>query len=137
MADSSDEFLDLISDDHFVKIEVELKIKNTTTSTEFKPAPPTRIIEITEHGFVLEIPERSCAGNHNLVIEAHATAPQRKDVNLIVTAKVEDVEPGKNGTDRISLSLVQVQEEEWERFRKLFSSRQDEIDRFMTAARGY
>lgn len=137
MNDASDEILNLINDKDFSTIQVDLKITNSTTRMDFKASPPIKLVELTEQGMVLEIPERSCAENHNLVIDAQAKAPNKDPVRLTVTAKVDQIEPCKDGTDRISLSLVQVREEEWNKFRYVFSSRQDEIDAFLISSRGY
>jgi hypothetical protein len=137
MSDSENEILALFSDDHFSVIEVTLDIKNSTTHMDFKSEPPSRLLEITEHGGVLEIPKKSCAVGHSLVIDARATPPHGETVRLTVTAKVDEIEPCEDGMDRITLSLVQVREEEWFEFRRVFSSRQDEITRFLSAARGY
>jgi hypothetical protein len=56
---------------------------------------------------------------------------------LEMTAKVEEINPGEEGVDRVRLALNQYEEKDWAKYLGLFSNRQNEIEDFLKAARGY
>ena len=137
MSSESDDIEGLLSSDSFESIEVKLSILNSTTRMEFKTDPAPKFTEITDGGMVLEAAQRSCAEGHSLLVEAKATAPGGKSASINATVRVDSVEASKAGTERITVSLVQFGEDQWQQFRAIFSSRQDDINRFLAAARGY
>jgi len=137
MLNESETLLGLFNAESFQSIQIELAIMNSATRTHFRSQPPSQIIEMTDQGFVLQVPDRSCAANQSLLITAKAIAPNKTSVRLEVTAHVDEIANGGDGTDRVSLSFLQIDESEWKNFQNLFHARQDEVTRFLAAARGY
>ena len=135
MADASNFWLK-ISD--FNSIQCFIKLQNLTTRTTVKELPKSIIAEFGERELVVEIPARSCAQGHNLMgdIEIVPVGPERK-WQFVFTATVKMIEGHGNPVERVTLSLVQFPEAEWERLQKVFNSRQDEIEDFLKSARGY
>lgn len=137
MVEDSDEIMGLFDDRVFNSIQVEISITNSTTRTEFKKEPPIVIVEFSDEGIVIESPPKCCASNHSLLIKLRGVPPAGSPLEITATAKVSGVEAAQDGRERLSLSLIQVSETDWEKFKKMFSARQDEINNFLSSARGF
>jgi len=114
----------------FESITMDITMKNITTNTEIKKNPPVRFIELLEKGLILEVPIRSCAEKHHVMFQIKAKAPNKNPVQFNTTAMVTEKEPLKDGYEKISISLVQYEDKAWRELNGLFSTRQDEIDKF-------
>lgn len=132
-----DDLGDLIRVSDFTSTKIEAKLQNNTTGMPIRSEPPTRVLEIQDRGIVFEIPSKSCARGHSLTIEIKATTPDETQYRFTSTARVEELESLKDGTDRVNVVFLQFDEKIWDEFCKSFNSRQDEIERFFRAARGY
>lgn len=137
MSDNADEITGLFNEGVFNSIEVIISIMNATTRTEFKKQPVTSLLEITEEGLVLEAPSKCCASKHSLLLTIKGSAPGGESIQFTVTARVNTIESTQDGMERLELSLIQVHEDDWDKFKKLFSARQDEINDFLKASRGF
>jgi hypothetical protein len=121
----------------FRMISVEVALTNTTTNTSVKQPGAVSIVEFEEQSLTLEVPIRTCAQGHNLLIEMKIVSPgSTEPISFSATAKAEEVEK-TNGTERIHVSFVQFDEEEWKNVLLVFSSRQQEIEDFLKSSRGY
>jgi hypothetical protein len=137
MANDSEELLGLFDEGIFHSIRVDISISNSTTRTEFKKEPAITIVEFNDDGLVIESPAKCCASNHSLVLKMRAAPPTGESIEVIATAKVNEIEQAQDGIERLTLNLVQVHEADWNRFKSLFAARQDEINNFLTSSRGY
>ena len=128
---------ELINVNDFESIQIQIQLKNLTTKTEPKKGSVVRFIEFLDRGMVLEVPQKNCNKSHHLILDIQARAPGKKDIEFSVTAKVDDLEHLEGGTDQVSMSVIQTDEKSWADFNKLFSNRQEEIEKFLAAVRGY
>lgn len=128
---------ELIRLSDFSSMHIEVQLQNNTTHMPIRSEPPVVLLELQERGMVLEIPSKSCSQGHNLMVEMRATTPDRAVYTFTSTARVNELENYPDGTDRVTLALLQFDEDVWESFCKSFSSRQDEIEQFFRAAKGY
>ena len=113
---------------------------NSTTRTEVPKGSGVEIVEFLERGMVLQLPARSCARGHMLVVTVSLKDPKKKaeeDWVFETTAKVEEHRSLEDAVDQVTLALVQYHEKEWFQLQELFSSRQNEIELFLHAARGW
>ena len=118
--------------------KITFNIKNTTTNTSVKDASLVEIIEIMDRGLTLQLPSRTCARGHNLMIEMTLEPPGKSPFIFRFTAKVDEVETlAFSGGEKGTLSLVQFDEVEWAKLCKSFDSKQTEIENYLKAARGY
>lgn len=128
---------DLIHVEDFNSMEITIEMHNTTTDMPAREAPPIQLIELLERGMTLDVPTRSCAPGHNLMLKFKTLLPNRDPFEFNTTAKVESVRSTPfGGTDQIRISFLQFTEQDWEKFRGKFDSRQKEIEQFLKAARG-
>jgi hypothetical protein len=121
----------------FQTISVEVALTNTTTNTSVKEPGAMSIVEFGEQSLTLEVPARTCAQGHNLLIEMKIISPGvARVISFSATGKAEDVEK-IDDTERVSIGFVQFDEEEWRHVLLVFSSRQQEIEDFLKSSRGY
>ena len=137
---------ELIEFDDFQSVELQIAVENMTSHTKIadgtSKGPRVDLVELAERGFTVNLPRASCASGHNLMIEIAVIQPPSKRMKFSATTKVELVEKnsevkGNKEPERVELSLIQFEEEAWERLKTLFTSRQNEIEDFFKAARGY
>lgn len=122
----------------FKSIELSFEINNTTTRTKFRDPGEIRLIQMGDRELTLEVAPRSCAMGHGLMMSINAVTPEGETFPFSCTAKVEESErPDDSRMDRIRVALVQFNETDWEIFRRLFADRQNDIEKFFQAARGY
>jgi hypothetical protein len=96
-----------------------------------------KLVEVYDRGMTLEIPEKSCAKNHNLMLDMKIILPKgKKEIHFPATVSVIDIESTGEGTDTVVVKLLQYEEKEWQEFLNGYSSRQDEINEFLKAAKG-
>ncbi len=121
----------------FQSISVEIALTNTTTRTSTKQGSQVKLIEIGDQAIALEVPPKTCAKGHNLLFVLRLWRPgATKPFAMTATGKVEEVQ-ALEGADRADIILVQFDEAEWKQVLTAFTSRQDEIEEFLKAARGY
>lgn len=131
--DESDHAAELVKIDDLQSVEILASFSNTTSnSTTIKPGQ-TRVLELDEHGLALEVPEKCCSVGHNAMIEI-----QIPKFNIVfkATAKVEAIEGHSGHKDLIQLKLVQFPEDVWAEMNKKLNQRREEIEQFLTAAKG-
>lgn len=137
---------ELINPTDFKSIQLKISITNTTKKVEIKRTSAIKLVELHEQGLqrglTLEVPAKSCEKGHYLVMKIEAIVPGPKSVHddggvpFKTGAKVEEIRT-LGPMDQIRVSLLQHDKEAWEKFCGLFSSRQEEIEKFFTAVRGY
>jgi hypothetical protein len=121
----------------FKSLVIEISLTNTTTQTEFQGEAPTRLVELADQGAVLEVPSRCCAKGHYVIVDFRIVKANKSVFQFASTAKVDDHKALGDGVDRIAVTLSQFDIESWKQFRGTFSLRQEQINQFMKAARGW
>jgi hypothetical protein len=125
----------------FQSVHLEIALKNLTSKTTISDGRPgsgkVQLIEFRPKGMILEVPRRSCAPGHSLILDAKVTEPAASRMSFPATAKVHKVEEVSDEVDRLDLGLLQYVEEDWKKLQELFGSRQREIEEFLRAAKGY
>ena len=115
------------------------EIKNLTSDLAFKKDLPIILCELDSDRLVFEVPERSCAERHHLLIGLSVrtqttTGSVFKQVSL--TGRVDESESCGSGRERIRVTLMQCEQKAWEEFQDVFVQRQKNIDAFMDVTRG-
>jgi len=122
----------------FDSAKIAIEIQNTTTNTEVKKNANVQLIELHERGAMLQIPAKSCARGHNLMVKFRTETPKKEIFEFTTTAKVDSTEPQDGGEfDQVVIVFLQYDEDSWEMFQKYFTARQEEIVNFLKAAKGY
>lgn len=133
--------LEAAFDTAFQSIELRISASNETSHTQISDGAPKSpkigLIEFLEHGLALELPKHSCAQGHHLTIKIQVVSPAEKRMDLSMTAKVDAVAKQPDGSERADVTLVQLKEDAWETFQRLYTSRQTEIEDFFKAAKGF
>jgi len=115
-------------------LQLQVMVQNTTTNAPIPEEPAPRVMEFLDRGLVLELPSRSCAKGHSLVVEIRCQSAGAT-VNFNCTAKVESVE--RNAVcDQVTAQLMQFVEKEWAELQRTFSERQEQILKFFQDAKG-
>lgn len=151
MSENDDDFI-LINPDDFKSFEITVGFRNATTDTAVQGETKSQkdyvdsnsdkdqsisLIEFEEETLKLSIPTYLCASGHSveiqLVVEG-AGAPLLIDI----LGKVESV----NSTDdedrqEAQINLTDYDKDRWKALRDLYGKRQDDINEFLKAARGF
>ena len=136
----------------FKSVRLVVTFQNLTTRTEIRERERIALIEVGERTILLENPGKSCSPGHSVLIKierpvkkkpntSQKSDPKRKaasDFELLfdATGKVVSVEDTGDKVDKVLIDLVQFDVENWRRFMEVFSSRQDDIEKFFSAAKG-
>src|SRR4051794_17868841 len=134
---SADNEPKLPPDSDFQSANLSFAMTNTTTKTSVKKSDTVRLIELMERGMVLEVPPRTCSKGHKLLLVVKVAGLQGKSFAFTTTATVDEIESLPDGVDHIVVTLTQYDEREWIQFQNSFSSRQQDIENFFKAAKGY
>ena len=94
------------------------------------------ISEFLPDGLMLEIPTKTCAKNHNIVIEV-STLNAKPEVNFVASLRVSELHKLSPHADLVETIFLQKDEQEWVKFQKIFNSRQEEIKKFFNSVRGF
>lgn len=121
----------------FNTVRLEITAQNSGTGTRAGPEQGIQMIELLPQGFVLELPSKLCARGHNISLEIVAKQGGETKLKLDATAKIDGIAPTESGTDEAVLVLVQYEEKDWQALRDLYGLRQQEIERFLSSARGW
>jgi hypothetical protein len=140
----------LINPDDFRSVRLKISLNNTTTKTEIKDGKrffgnkkgtsgdnlEITLIELLDQGMILEVPGQSCAQGHNLLItvESLNTKPP---ITFQTSAKVMKMEKVSDDRDTIEINLIQFDDTGWQALKGLYGNRQNEIEEFFKAAKGY
>ena len=133
----------------FQSIRLKVYFKNNTTHTEANSDHCT-LEEIGDKILVFGIPAKSCNSKHNVMCSIRKIEPGSKNETEIFsfTGKVKEIENsednktiGSNDDEieimRVTIECFQYDEESWRNLEKIFGARQDEINEFLKAARGF
>jgi hypothetical protein len=94
------------------------------------------LVEFREHGMVIEVPGRSGAAGHQLHMNIW-TENAKANINCKFVVTVTAVEKLSPERDQFEVSFNEYDPKVWKELQDLFASRQNEIDDFLKAARGY
>ena len=105
-----------------------------------KPEPERRSIvfaEFSEDGMILDMPENSCASGHILRLTIQVTGLEPGALSdFVFDVTVTEVEAQPEDRQRVQVKLTLDNPASWTQFQKIFTRRQDEIDKFMHEAKG-
>lgn len=132
-SDSSEFFVD---PNVFRSVELRFSIENTTTRTTVNLAEQIKLIQFLEKGMVLELPAKSCSNGHNLIIKIELSGTTLIN-EFVTTAKVVEHDSISKEADTVVLNLTQYDGDAWTKLQSIYSNRQDEIEKFFKAARGW
>jgi len=143
---------DLFNPSDFQSTRLEIDLSNTTTNTEIKdgkkffkgvhmiaPKIEIKITEFVEKGLVMEVPSKTCAQGHNVVVEIRILNPQgnsKAQMAFSFSGKVQNITSLDGETDTAEIRMVQFEEKAWQEFQSLYWGRQDEIDSYFQGMRG-
>jgi hypothetical protein len=129
---------ELVRVSDFESLNFKFHIENTTTKTTVKSSDDIEMVEMLPQSLVLQIPQRSCAKGHHLMLKLKLYVPGKTRVHFTFTAKVEKLEAvPESGMDKVSIAFIQYEEAEWKAICQIFEDRQNEIFNFFQGARGY
>lgn len=138
-----------IRNEDFESIQIHLSFFNVTTKTEVAEGKrylgdqlqkdsgaKIDLVEFREDGMVLEVPARSGAVGHQLKITLNTEgAKENLDVTFIVTVTaVEKMSPTR---DQYEVKFNEYDPKIWKELQAIYSVRQNEIENFLKAAKGY
>lgn len=121
----------------FQSFRLKISFKNLVSDTEI-PSQSIQLAQLGDKSLTFEIPIKSCAQGHNVMVTIFETAlnPTPQQAIFTATGKIKSVESLDDGKSQsAALELVQYDEESWAKLEGLFSQRQKEILEFMEAAR--
>ena len=125
----------IINASQFESLEYAAFLRNPPTNTEIIQPNFVKIIEFLEGGLILQLPHKSCAVGHVLVMNLYPRATKRtlpelgKDPDLMTfTCKVKDVEKDKDIGDRVTIDFYQIDKKAWAKFLDAFAARQAELN---------
>lgn len=131
---------DVFNPKDFESIRLLVYFQNTTTGTKVDDPSKCSLTEIGDKTLVLDLPARSCAKQHNVMVDIYKAdkSAASKSVELLkVTGKVFTTDETDDDRARVTVECMQFDEESWIKLTELFSSRQTEIENFFKAVRGY
>jgi hypothetical protein len=132
-----------LNSDDFKSMEMKASFVNTTSKMSPPKGPEVApvVVQLSDRSFALEVPAKTCAGGHNLMITIEVKNVNREDVSkkvrFVCTAKVISMLPLSKERERIIVNLMQYDEKSWTEFRGVFESRQHEINQFIESCRGF
>lgn len=122
----------LIRVSDFNSIRVEISVTNTTRNSPIdQPNFKIQFLEFTDDGLVLELPNASVQKGHFVTLRIDWTDAEENQGTFHSGGKVTDFDKG-----RTVIQLLEYDQAAWEQFQGLFSSRQDDILKFLAAVRG-
>ena len=137
---SNDESTDgIFRESDFHSIKLGIAVKNLTTNTEISHNK-VHLDEFGDHSLILELPLKCCNKKHSLMLsieKMHHQTPAKNEHLFDATGSVIEMEETDEGTVRVTVKLVQYEEKAWDDLLKIYSSRQDEITKFIAAVKGY
>jgi hypothetical protein len=124
-----------------------LTAQNTTTSVDLMKkrggkVPQVDFVEFLEQGFILEFPHRSCAVGHSLELKLklmpgnEPTKVRVPETFFECSAKVESIEHFEGERDAVSVTLIQFEAVEWEKFLTVFDKTNEHFDHLFKAVKG-
>lgn len=140
----------VINLDDFKSIRIIIAMNNLTTKTQISDGRriydgkfdskydenlAIYLLEFLEAGLILEVPKKSCAQGHNVLLNLR-TDGFPVDLEFEVTAKVEQMDVLDNGKNKITLKFTQFNDKDWKAFQNLFNTRQKEIETFFESMKG-
>ena len=145
----------LINASDFETIKLKIDLTNTTTQAEIRDGKrcygsgqnkqqkgekeenlQILIAEFRDDGLSLEIPTKTCAQNHTIMIKV-STLNTNPIISFTANLKVNSVEKISNDEDLIEARFIQKNEAHWKSIQDLYSHRQNEIRNFLNVVKGF
>ena len=127
----------LVKASDFVSMQTRIGITNNTAKTELLGDDHVKLIEFSEDTLTLEVPKNVGSQGHNLTLNITVYDGSQSPLLLVCTGKIEAFEALENKIGKIVVRFIQYDVDAWRKFINTFSSRQDDIETFFRAARGY
>ncbi len=139
----------IIQNEDFESIVIHLSFLNMTTKTEVAEGKryigeqlqkdqggKIDLVEFREDGMVIEVPARSGAVGHQLNMKIWTEGPAPNlEISFIVTVNaVERMSPSR---DQFEVTFNEYDSRAWKALQQIFENRQNEINDFLKAAKGY
>jgi hypothetical protein len=121
----------------FASIETEVTAQNATTGIPIRCDSANALCEVEERSIALEVQNKSCATGHNLLVEITMKVPKGPALKFVTTTRVTQIEHLDETLDKVYLTLVQFQEEAWQKVLEVFQKRQESIENYLVSAKGY
>ncbi|MBL7714833.1 MAG: hypothetical protein JNL01_05150 [Bdellovibrionales bacterium] len=115
---------------------VVTSVVHAHTKVAFKDPSQFNIIEFSENELLIELPSKSYATGHYLMINLEVKGSKTPFKTLEIEGKIESLE-NLDGADQIRFSMSQFDHSEWDKIRAAFSSRQADIQNFFASVKGY
>ena len=119
----------------FESLEYAAFLRNPPTNTNIVQPNHVKIIEFLSWGLILQLPTRTCAAGHVLVLNLYPRATMKtlgelnKDPDLMsFTCKVKEVEKDKDIGDRVTVDFYQIDKKAWSKFLDAFTAKQVELN---------
>ncbi len=122
----------------------KLFIRNETSHTIFSRPELIHLIELKEHGIIVQLPSNVCQKGHTLslfFVETHVELKTRvpdsgplKEASFTAMAKTEAVESGSSKEKSIAvveLNFTQFDSENWKKILEMISQKQESINKKM------
>ncbi len=139
----------VIKNEDFESIVIHLSFLNMTTKTEVSEGKryigdqlqsdqgaQIYLVEFREDGMVIEVPARSGAVGHQLNMKIWTEGPApHLEISFVVT--VDAVERMSPSRDQFEVTFNEYDSRAWKALQQIFENRQNEINDFLRAAKGY
>lgn len=130
---------DVFNPKDFESIKLIVYFANTTTGTAIKDPGKISLTEIGEKHLTLDLPSKSCNAKHNVTVDIKRfDKQQKKEIEIVkATGKVHSFQDVGDDRARVVIECVQFDEKSWADLLAFYSNRQQEIEAFFKAVKGY
>lgn len=130
------------SDFNSMKVSIGLTVTAKRAGIHaLKADDEPRLVELRDDGITLDLPEGVCLSGDRVLVQLQVKTPEGQRATFSAPAQVEGLDPPKEGAPQnrvaVILRFLLAASADWATFRRVFDSRQREIDDFMKAAKGY
>jgi hypothetical protein len=149
---SNEDTGDLIRVEDFDSIDLSISINNLTSKTGYSDGKKViggfsqsmessdefyvNLVQLNEDGFLLDMPTGSCAINHQLNV-IFTTSGLVEEKSFEFATEVKAAYKQDNFRSSVKLELLDGNPmDQWNEFLEVYSSRQNEINNFLKAAKG-
>lgn len=131
---------DLVISSDFSSVKISIGLTVTAKRPGVRPLvgkDEPRMIEVRDDGVTLDLPADFCQAGDRLLFQVSATTPEGKKGSFSSPAQVVSIEAAEGERVAASIQYLLASGGAWATFRELLDSRQNEIEEFLRAARGY
>lgn len=128
----------LFDPNDFFSIELKIRVTNITSQTNVSQTASTTLLEFGDHELVLSLPKNSCNLGHQVQFEFIRIDPKggEEEIILEATGKIQKLDKIESQSLRVNIRMIQFEERDWQKLLSLYSSRQEEINKFLSMSKG-